>query len=56
MVSRRTFLLGLGSLVTSAFAARAKAHALAEGPCCLTPAAQKRPCTCSACLTGWRAS
>ncbi|MGF9765031.1 hypothetical protein AAII07_59290 [Microvirga sp. 0TCS3.31] len=38
MVSRRTFLLGLGSLVTSAFAARAKAHALTEGvPLLLDP-------------------
>jgi hypothetical protein len=38
MVSRRTFLLGLSSLVTTAFAARAKAHALAEGvPLLLDP-------------------
>jgi len=38
MISRRSFLLGLGSLVTTAFAARAKAHALAEGvPLLLDP-------------------
>jgi hypothetical protein len=38
MISRRSFLLGLGSLVTTAFAARAKAHALAEGePLLLNP-------------------
>jgi hypothetical protein len=38
MISRRSFLLGLGGLVTTAFAARAKAHALAEGePLLLDP-------------------
>jgi hypothetical protein len=38
MISRRSFLLGLGSLVTTAFAARAQAHALAEGePLLLDP-------------------
>jgi len=38
MISRRSFLLGLGSLVTASFAARAKAHALAEGtPLLLDP-------------------
>jgi hypothetical protein len=38
MISRRSFLLGLGSLVTTAFAAQAKAHALAEGvPLLLDP-------------------
>jgi hypothetical protein len=38
MISRRSFLLGLGSLVTAAFAARAQAHALAEGvPLLLDP-------------------
>ena len=31
MISRRSFLLGIGGLVTAAFAARAKAHALTEG-------------------------
>jgi hypothetical protein len=38
MISRRSFLLGLGSLVTASFAARAQAHALAEGvPLLLDP-------------------
>jgi hypothetical protein len=38
MISRRSFLLGLGSLATTAFAARARAHALAEGvPLMLDP-------------------
>lgn len=38
MISRRTFLLGLGSLATASFAARAQAHALAEGtPLLLDP-------------------
>ena len=31
MISRRSFLLGIGGLVTAAFAVRAKAHALTEG-------------------------
>ncbi|GEO18561.1 hypothetical protein [Microvirga aerophila] len=38
MISRRSFLLGLGSLVTASFAARAQAYALAEGgPLLLDP-------------------
>jgi hypothetical protein len=38
MISRRSFLLGLGSLVTTSFAARAQAYALAEGvPLLLNP-------------------
>src|SRR3954465_89282 len=43
MISRRSFLLGLGSLVTTAFAARAKAHALAESmPLLLDPGRAKK--------------
>ena len=38
MISRRSFLLGLGGLVTSSFVARAKAHALTTGgPLLLDP-------------------
>ncbi len=38
MISRRSFLFGLGSLVTASFAATAKAHALVEGvPLLLDP-------------------
>jgi hypothetical protein len=38
MISRRSFLLGLGSLVTASFAARAQAYALTEGvPLLLDP-------------------
>lgn len=38
MISRRSFLLGLGSLVTASFAARAQAYASAEGvPLLLSP-------------------
>jgi hypothetical protein len=38
MISRRTFLLGLGGLVTASFAARAQAHTLAKGtPLLLDP-------------------
>jgi hypothetical protein len=38
MISRRSFLLGIGSLVTASFAARAQAYALAEGaPLLLDP-------------------
>jgi hypothetical protein len=38
MISRRSFLLGIGSLVTTAFAAKAKAHAIvAQSPLLLDP-------------------
>ncbi|GEO18415.1 hypothetical protein [Microvirga aerophila] len=43
MISRRSFLLGLGSLVTASFAARAQAYALAEGaPLLLDPGPVER--------------